>query len=259
MPQQEGRSVGRVRSLSCEKQNPLRAQGQNGALDTLHRTLCDAKHCTIWPLVIRLSHRVALFPGSIQLDAGAVWDHVGVERAAAGQPVDMVGRLTRSVFADGLWREKKQKTKKQIPPRRDWTNYGQTFSSYLETATLCSVSPCSSSDASLWQNKCGERMYSDQDEGCWKCDNNPDCAEDASTPQQSSSVSFSGPYIFCQVGPQWELKLISRVFWLLLVAYLVLAFTSSGLYALVGTYLKPSRTWRYHNLLQATSLAWWLF
>lgn len=71
------------------------------------------------------------------------------------------------------------------------------ITSMCKEQQLDSLSTCSS-DASLWQNKGGERMYSDQDEGCWKCDNNPDCAEDPSTPQQSSSVSFSGPYIFCQ-------------------------------------------------------------
>lgn len=88
-------------------------------------------------------------------------------------------------------------------------------------------------------------MYSDQDEGCWKCDNNPDCAKDHSTPQQSSSVSFSGPYIFCQVRPLTYLVLCLDLFrkekqkndsYMLLISFWHSLLY--GLDALVGTYLK---------------------
>lgn len=74
-----------------------------------------------------------------------------------------------------------------------------------ETMTICkvlhsdSISSCSS-DTLLWPNKdtgkkCLEHL--EQDEGCWKCDNLPSPAEKVNN-SDTSSMSFSGPYIFCQ-------------------------------------------------------------
>lgn len=63
------------------------------AIQDLHKPA--TKFCTIWPLVILVESSCSSFPDSVRLDANAVWDHVGVERAAAGQPIDMVQRLTR--------------------------------------------------------------------------------------------------------------------------------------------------------------------
>uniref|UniRef100_A0A8C4DT71 Fibronectin type-III domain-containing protein n=1 Tax=Dicentrarchus labrax TaxID=13489 RepID=A0A8C4DT71_DICLA len=65
--------------------------------------------------------------------------------------------------------------------------------------TFCSVSPCSSSDALLWPAEDSEKKCLEQDEGCWKCDNLPSPAEGV-TSSDTSSMSFSGPYIFCQVS-----------------------------------------------------------
>ncbi|XP_041863839.1 cytokine receptor common subunit beta [Melanotaenia boesemani] len=63
---------------------------------------------------------------------------------------------------------------------------------------LDSMSACSS-EALLWPSKDTESKCGDQDEGCWGCDNLPSPAEKVS---DTSSLSFSGPYIFCQASDQ---------------------------------------------------------
>ncbi|XP_040047555.2 cytokine receptor common subunit beta isoform X2 [Gasterosteus aculeatus] len=57
------------------------------------------------------------------------------------------------------------------------------------------VSTCSSA-ALLWPLDVGQK-HLEQDEGCWECDNLPPPAE-RDEHSDTSSMSFSGPYIFCQ-------------------------------------------------------------
>ncbi|XP_049416658.1 cytokine receptor common subunit beta [Epinephelus fuscoguttatus] len=70
-----------------------------------------------------------------------------------------------------------------------------------ESTSICkvqhldSISTCSS-DVSLWSTKDTERQLLEQDEGCWQCDP-PSPAEKVNV-SDTSSMSFSGPYIFCQ-------------------------------------------------------------
>ncbi|XP_059203190.1 cytokine receptor common subunit beta [Centropristis striata] len=71
-----------------------------------------------------------------------------------------------------------------------------------ESTTICkvlrmdSVSTCSS-DALLWPTKDTEKKYLEQDEGCWTCDNLLSPAKKVNV-SDTSALSFSGPYIFCQ-------------------------------------------------------------
>ncbi|XP_047426969.1 cytokine receptor common subunit beta [Mugil cephalus] len=75
---------------------------------------------------------------------------------------------------------------------------------HTEDMSICKVqeldnmSTCSS-EALLWSNRDPERTRTsvDQDEGCWSCENLPSPAEKVSG-SDTSSMSFSGPYIFCQ-------------------------------------------------------------
>ncbi|XP_032443540.1 cytokine receptor common subunit beta isoform X1 [Xiphophorus hellerii] len=63
--------------------------------------------------------------------------------------------------------------------------------------------PCSSSEALLWPTKSTETTGSDQSRSCWNCDNLPSPnAHDLDT----SSMSFSGPYIFCQGSGQMSME-----------------------------------------------------
>lgn len=69
-----------------------------------------------------------------------------------------------------------------------------------ESVTVCkvlhldSVSTCSS-DTLLWPTKGTGKKRLEQDESCWEGDNLP--AEEVNS-SDTSSMSFSGPYIFCQ-------------------------------------------------------------
>uniref|UniRef100_A0A8C9Y2D9 Fibronectin type-III domain-containing protein n=1 Tax=Sander lucioperca TaxID=283035 RepID=A0A8C9Y2D9_SANLU len=71
-----------------------------------------------------------------------------------------------------------------------------------ESTTICKVlhldkvSTCSS-NALLWPTKDAENNYLEQNEGCWKCDS-PLCPAQKVKSTDTSSMSFSGPYIFCQ-------------------------------------------------------------
>lgn len=198
--------MGGVCSLSCKKQNPLRVQGQNGTFDAPYRTFTILPPSSAQFGLLSFDWVISCFFSSLR--TARRW------RSVRSRPCAKSSSWTACRHGTTPHSPRFQtdyNKREQIPLRRDWANYGQ-LSSYLGKATHCSVSPCSSSDASLWQNKGGERMYSDQDEGCWKCDNNPDRAEDPSTPQQSSSVSFSGPYIFCQVRPLTYLVLCLDLF-----------------------------------------------
>ncbi|XP_074553078.1 cytokine receptor common subunit beta [Halichoeres trimaculatus] len=62
-----------------------------------------------------------------------------------------------------------------------------------------SLSTCSS-DAPLWLTKDAEGKFLEEDEGCWTNDHLPVPAEVKGS--DKSSMSFSGPYIFCEpLGP----------------------------------------------------------
>ncbi|XP_032393924.1 cytokine receptor common subunit beta isoform X1 [Etheostoma spectabile] len=71
-----------------------------------------------------------------------------------------------------------------------------------ESTTICrvlhldKVSTCTS-DAWLWPTKDTETNCLEQDEGCWKCDSLL-CLAEKVRASDTSSMSFSGPYIFCQ-------------------------------------------------------------
>ncbi|KAF1379245.1 hypothetical protein PFLUV_G00174080 [Perca fluviatilis] len=71
-----------------------------------------------------------------------------------------------------------------------------------ESMAICKVlrldkaSTCSS-DALLWPTKDTENNCLEQDGGCWKCDSVL-CPGEKVEPSDMSSMSFSGPYIFCQ-------------------------------------------------------------
>ncbi|XP_041813080.1 cytokine receptor common subunit beta isoform X2 [Chelmon rostratus] len=73
-----------------------------------------------------------------------------------------------------------------------------------ENTSMCkvqhsdSVSTCSS-DVSLWPTKDSEKKCLEQDEGCWRCDNQHPLAVEVSS-SDTSSLSFSGPYILCQTS-----------------------------------------------------------
>ncbi|XP_036945970.1 cytokine receptor common subunit beta isoform X2 [Acanthopagrus latus] len=61
-----------------------------------------------------------------------------------------------------------------------------------------SMSTCSS-DTSLWPAEDSGKQSLKQDEGCWRCDNQPSLAVEVKI-SDGSSFSFSGPYIFCQTS-----------------------------------------------------------
>ncbi|XP_072225687.1 cytokine receptor common subunit beta [Leuresthes tenuis] len=71
--------------------------------------------------------------------------------------------------------------------------------SYCKVQHLDSLSTCSS-DALLWPSKGTEKKYLDQDEKWWKSDNLTSTVEKVDS-NDTSCLSFSGPYIFCQVSP----------------------------------------------------------
>uniref|UniRef100_A0A3B3VU53 Cytokine receptor common subunit beta-like n=1 Tax=Poecilia latipinna TaxID=48699 RepID=A0A3B3VU53_9TELE len=62
---------------------------------------------------------------------------------------------------------------------------------------MCLFPRCSSSEALLWPNKSTETTRADQSRSCWNCDNLPSPLDNVHG-SDTSSMSFSGPYIFCQ-------------------------------------------------------------
>lgn len=70
---------------------------------------------------------------------------------------------------------------------------------YLAKTLSALCPPRSSSDASLWPAEDSGKQSLKQDEGCWRCDNQPSLAVEGNI-SDGSSFSFSGPYIFCQVS-----------------------------------------------------------
>ncbi|XP_014846964.1 PREDICTED: cytokine receptor common subunit beta-like [Poecilia mexicana] len=79
-----------------------------------------------------------------------------------------------------------------------------------EKMSICSVqnldrvSTCSS-EALLWPNKNTETTRTDQSRSCWNCDNLPSPLDNVHS-SDTSSMSFSGPYIFCQGSGQMSME-----------------------------------------------------
>lgn len=79
-----------------------------------------------------------------------------------------------------------------------WKEILQMILCHLAKNTFCSVPPCSSSGVSLWPTKDSEKKLLEKEESSWKCYDQPSLTEEVNS-SDSSSMSFSGPYIFCQV------------------------------------------------------------
>lgn len=118
-------------------------------------------------------------------------EHVRVQSAALRQRVDMVMLFT-------LYISGRIKIMKTNSSAAEWTN-SQADSVLSGKNTFRPVSPRSSSDASLWPAEDSGKQSLKQDEGCWRCDNQPPLAVEGNI-FDGSSFSFSGPYIFCQVS-----------------------------------------------------------
>ncbi|KAM4531488.1 cytokine receptor common subunit beta [Odontesthes bonariensis] len=71
--------------------------------------------------------------------------------------------------------------------------------SYCKVQHLDSPSTCSS-EALLWPSKGTAKKYLDQDEKWWESDNLTSTVEKVDS-SDTSCLSFSGPYIFCQASP----------------------------------------------------------
>ncbi|XP_043956673.1 cytokine receptor common subunit beta [Gambusia affinis] len=79
-----------------------------------------------------------------------------------------------------------------------------------EKTSICSVqhldrvSTCSS-EALLWPTRSTETTCADQSRSCWNCDNLPSPLDTVHN-SDTSSMSFSGPYIFCQGSGQMSME-----------------------------------------------------
>ncbi|XP_037648266.1 cytokine receptor common subunit beta [Sebastes umbrosus] len=103
------------------------------------------------------------------------------------------------LWVDSVPSPGKSKILSEIKSSTGWTLMQSESTTICKVLRLDSVSTCSS-DALLWPTKDTEKKRLDhleQDEGCWKCDNLPSPAEKVND-SDTSSMSFSGPYIFCQ-------------------------------------------------------------
>ena len=123
-----------------------------------------------------------------QLGPHAKRGHVHMQSATHGQLIDMVIILHIS-------RQMTIKTNSSDA----WIDAVTNDSLLSGKNTSCSASPCSSSDASLWPAEDIEKKCLEQDEGCWTCDNQLSLVEEVNS-SDTSFVSFSGPYILCQVS-----------------------------------------------------------
>ncbi|XP_070780018.1 cytokine receptor common subunit beta [Enoplosus armatus] len=100
------------------------------------------------------------------------------------------------LWVDSVPSPGKSKILSEIKSATSWTLIQSENTSMCKVQHMGSVSTCSS-DASLWSTKDSEKKLLDQVEGCWRCDNLPSPAEKVNS-SDTSSLSFSGPYIFCQ-------------------------------------------------------------
>ncbi|XP_035511668.1 cytokine receptor common subunit beta isoform X2 [Morone saxatilis] len=102
------------------------------------------------------------------------------------------------LWVDSVPSPGKSKILSEIKSATSWTLMQSENTSMCKVQHFDSISTCSS-DASLWPAEDSEKKCLEQDEGCWKCDNLPPPAEGL-TSSDTSSMSFSGPYIFCQAS-----------------------------------------------------------
>lgn len=77
--------------------------------------------------------------------------------------------------------------------------WGPCVNGWITDDTFASLSPCSSSDLSLWLIKDTGKTCLEPDEGFWNGDHLPTLSEKVNS-SDTSSMSFSGPYILCQVS-----------------------------------------------------------
>ncbi|KAG8007156.1 Cytokine receptor common subunit beta [Nibea albiflora] len=102
------------------------------------------------------------------------------------------------LWVDSVPSPGKSKILSEFKSAASWTLMQSESTAMCKVQHMDSISTCSS-DASLWSTKDSEGKCVEKDEGCWKCDDLPSSAEEVHT-ADTSSMSFSGPYIFCQVS-----------------------------------------------------------
>ncbi|XP_068575073.1 cytokine receptor common subunit beta [Cebidichthys violaceus] len=103
------------------------------------------------------------------------------------------------LWVDSVPSPGKSKILSEIKSSTNWTFMQSESMPICKVMRLDSVSTCSS-DTLLWPTKDTEQKRLEcleEDEGCWKCDNLPPPAE-KNKHSDRSSMSFSGPYIFCK-------------------------------------------------------------
>ncbi|KAI3360078.1 hypothetical protein L3Q82_014397 [Scortum barcoo] len=91
----------------------------------------------------------------------------------------------------------KSKILSEIKSATSWAFMQSEDTSMCKVQHLDSISTCTS-DTLLWPTKDTKKKLLEQDEGCWNCNDLPSPAKVNDT----SSMSFSGPYIFCQPPEQ---------------------------------------------------------
>lgn len=107
------------------------------------------------------------------------------------------------LWVDSVPSPGKSKILSEIKSANSWTLMQSENTSMCRVQHMDSVSTCSS-DISLWPTKDSEKKLLEQGEGCWRCDNLPSPAEKVNS-SDTSSMSFSGPYIFC-LSPDLKCK-----------------------------------------------------
>ncbi|XP_070837200.1 cytokine receptor common subunit beta [Chaetodon trifascialis] len=99
------------------------------------------------------------------------------------------------LWVDSVPSPGKSKILSEIKSATSWTLMQSENTSMCKVQHLDSVSTCSS-DVSLWSSKDSEKKCLEHGEGCWRFDNEPQLAVEV-TSSDTSSLSFSGPYILC--------------------------------------------------------------
>ncbi|TMS14658.1 Interleukin-3 receptor class 2 subunit beta [Larimichthys crocea] len=102
------------------------------------------------------------------------------------------------LWVDSVPSPGKSKILSEFKSATNWTLMQSESTAMCKVQHMDSISTCSS-DASLWLTKDSERKCLEKDDGCWKCGNLPSPTEEVHT-TETSSMSFSGPYIFCQLS-----------------------------------------------------------
>ncbi|XP_010734181.3 cytokine receptor common subunit beta [Larimichthys crocea] len=102
------------------------------------------------------------------------------------------------LWVDSVPSPGKSKILSEFKSATNWTLMQSESTAMCKVQHMDSISTCSS-DASLWLTKDSETKCLEKDDGCWKCGNLPSPTEEVHT-TETSSMSFSGPYIFCQLS-----------------------------------------------------------